>query len=176
MLVLLLLFRLILLASISVYFLLQFQLILCISFSLFFCLNFCKDNVNPRDYKMFWLFFVCSCSLCFSFLFFTVSPSFFRLYLPNPFLSLSSQHISVFISSPSPSLFLLSFLSFFFLLSLLSYFTPVSVFSFLFFPQSSLAIYINRCTFFLFRIDVSGFCKVNMANYRWMVWILISLT
>ena len=137
MLVLLLLFRLILLASISVYFLLQFQLILCISFSLFFCLNFCKDNVNPRDYKMFWLFFVCSCSLCFSFLFFTVSPSFFFasvssilscLYLPNPFLSLSSQHISVFISSPSPSLFLLSFLSFFFLLSLLSYFTPVSVF------------------------------------------------
>ena len=173
MLVLLLLFRLIILASISVYFLLQFQLILCISFSLFFCLNFCKDNVNPRDYKMFWLFFVCSCSLFYSL------PSllrFFRLYLPNPFLSLSSQHISVFISSPSPSLFLLSFLSFFFLLSLLSYFTPVSVFSFLFFPQSSLAIYINRCTFFLFRIDVSVFCKVNMANYRWMVWILISLT
>ena len=88
------------------------------------------------------------------------------LYLPNPFLSLSSQHISVFISSPSPSLFLLSFLSFFFLLSLLSYFTPVSIFSFLFFPQSSLAIYINRCIFFLFRIDVSVFCKVNMANYR----------
>ena len=97
MLVLLLLFRLILLASISVYFLLQFQLILCIGFSLFFCLNFCKGNVNPRDYKMFWLFFVCSCSLCFSFLFFTVSPSFFFasispilscLYLPSTFPSL----------------------------------------------------------------------------------------
>ena len=125
MLVLLLLFRLILLASISVYFLLQFQLILCISFSLFFCLNFCKDNVNPRDYKMFWLFFVCSCSLCFSFLFFTVSPSFFCLCLLNPFLSLSPQSFLVSISPILSCLYLPStFPSLFPVLPRLSFFCP----------------------------------------------------
>lgn len=109
MLVLLLLFRLILLASISVYFLLQFQLILCIGFSLFFCLNFCKGNVNPRDYKMFWLFFVCSCSLCFSFLFFTVSPSFFSPLSPQSFLvSIFPAHFRLYFQSFPVSFFVLS--------------------------------------------------------------------
>lgn len=171
MLVLLLLFRLILLASISVYFLLQFQLILCISFSLFFCLNFCKDNVNPRDYKMFWLFFVCSCSLCFSFLFFTVSPSFFSPLSPQSFLvSIFPAHFRLYFQSFPVSLsFVLSVFLFppfspFLLHSRLCFF--VSLLPTIISRYIYKAIYINRCTFFLFRIDVSGFCKVNMANYR----------